>query len=46
MKYWIVLFLVTIATSMFAQGIKVIDVKEIVSGTDAFHTPIDGNDLP
>ena len=30
----------------FAQGLKIVEVKETVSGTDAFHAPIDKNGHP
>ena len=32
--------------SLSAQGLKVVDIKEIPSGSDAFHAPVDGNGHP
>ena len=47
-KWKVILSLVFLLyiSSALAQGIKVVDVKETVSGTDAFHAPIDGNNPP
>lgn len=47
-KWKVILALVFLLyiSSTLAQGIKVVDVKETVSGTDAFHAPIDGNNHP
>jgi len=47
-KWKVILSLVFLLyiSSALAQGIKVVDVKETVSGTDAFHAPIDGNNHP
>ena len=46
MKYFLCLTFLIISYSAVAQGIKVTDVKETVSGTDAFHAPIDENGHP
>lgn len=44
---WIFVFLLLIVTNnIFAQGIKIKEVKETVSGSDAFHAPIDLNGNP
>jgi tetratricopeptide (TPR) repeat protein len=44
-KILIIIFLINSQVS-FAQGLKVDDVKETVSGSDAFHAPIDENGHP
>lgn len=44
-KILIIIFFIICQVS-FAQGLKVVDVKETVSGSDAFHAPIDENGHP
>ena len=46
MKYLLTIILLFLCKVTFSQGIKVTDVKETVSGTDAFHAPIDSNGHP
>ena len=46
MRVVLVLLEVLICQITFAQEIKIKEVKETVSGTDAFHAPIDSNGNP
>ena len=46
MKFGVVVVYLVLASSTLAQGIKVAEIKETVSGTDAFHAPIDENGHP
>lgn len=39
-------FAVLFAISSYAQGLKITEIKETVSGSDAFHAPIDKNGHP
>ena len=44
---WIILLIVSfIAKLSLAQGIVIKEVKETISGTDAFHAPTDKNGNP
>ncbi len=45
-KNSITFLLFFICLNIFSQGIKVKEVKEIISGSDAFHAPIDENGHP
>ena len=47
MKKFCVLFSVLFCSlTFYGQGLKISEVKETVSGTDAFHAPIDWNGHP
>lgn len=46
MKKFCVFFVLFCSLTSFGQGLKISEVKETVSGTDAFHAPIDGNGHP
>lgn len=47
MRYLFLIVITLTASSIsWAQGIKVADVKETVSGSDAFHAPMDKNGHP
>lgn len=46
MRIIFVFFVAAVANCIFAQGLKIKDVKETVSGTSAFHAPIDSNGNP
>lgn len=39
-------FMVLFVVTSYAQGIKIVEMKESVSGSDAFHAPIDRNGHP
>ena len=45
MNYRAIIFVMILSMPQvfFAQGIKIVDVKETVSGSDAFHAPIGRN---
>ena len=46
MKNVVLLFLFFVCLNIFPQGVKVKEVKETVSGSDAFHAPMDENGHP
>ena len=46
MKNVVLLFLFFVCLNIFPQGAKVKEVKETVSGSDAFHAPMDENGHP
>ena len=47
MKKFCVLFSILFCSlTLYGQGLKISEVKETVSGTDAFHAPTDKNGLP
>ena len=46
MRVYFSFILVIASVISYAQGLKVTDVKESVSGSDAFHAPIDKNGHP
>ena len=45
-KFCVLLSVLFCSLTLYGQGLKISEVKETVSGTDAFHAPTDKNGLP